>query len=169
MRKVKFLLIFVSIFILFVNLSEAQTSRSGKSKKFKRPPEFNKQGCRLVSYSTIGNKVVTAHYSCFANVTNLTLSQTEIVASCYSDNSGLGNSQTIEVTTEMFDPESDVVTYKYEISGGKIVGVGAKVVWDLSKVKNGTYLITAAVDDGCGYCGKTITKEVKVIECPDFH
>jgi hypothetical protein len=89
MQKTKFFLVFVSMFILFVNLSEGQTSRVNKSKakKFTRPPEINKQGCHLVSFQTNGNKVVTAHYNCAADVTNLTLSQIEIIASCSSQNS----------------------------------------------------------------------------------
>ena len=148
---------------------EAQTSRvsKSKSKKFSRPKQIDKRDCQLVSYSTIGNKVVTAHYNCPANVTNLILSQNEIVASCSSSNSCSDKSQLIKVRTEMADPENDVVTYIYEISGGEIVGVGARVIWDLSSVKPGTYRITAGVDDSCGVCGKTVTKEVKVVECPD--
>jgi hypothetical protein len=45
---------------------------------------------------------------------------------------------------------------------GKIVGYGAKVVWDLTGVKAGTYTITAAANDGCGLCGKFVTKTVVV-------
>ena len=30
----------------------------------------------------------------------------------------------------------------------------------------GTYTITVGVDDGCGVCGKTITREIKVVETP---
>jgi hypothetical protein len=72
------------------------------------------------------------------------------------------------------DPENDTMIYKYEISGGRIlpsdnkpIDRSEKVLWDLSDVKTGTYTITAAVDDGCGFCGKTMTKTVIVKECPD--
>lgn len=88
-----------------------------------------------------------------AYVTNLILSQTEITAD---------DTKEISVSTTHVDPEGDVVTFNYFISGGKIIGQGAKVVWDLSGVKAGTYKITAAVDDGCGFCGKFITKTVVV-------
>lgn len=57
--------------------------------------------------------------------------------------------------------------YDYKVSGGKIIGQGANVVWDLSGVKPGTYTITAAVDDGCGLCGKSIIRTVVVKECPN--
>lgn len=50
------------------------------------------------------------------------------------------------------------------MTGGKIVGQGPNVIWDLSGVEPGTYTITAGVDDGCGVCGKTKTMEIKVIK-----
>ena len=106
------------------------------------------------------------------NVTSLALSKTEVVASCSSSNTAQNNScsaseQLIEVSTEAYNPGIDVLTFNYTVSGGKIIGKGAKVIWDLSGAKPGTYLITAGADDGCGVCGQTITKEVKVIECPN--
>jgi len=42
---------------------------------------------------------------------------------------------------------------------------GGTAIWDLSEVAPGTYKITAAVDNGCGPCGKTETKEVRVLAC----
>lgn len=61
-------------------------------------------------------------------------------------------------------------TFNYTVSGGKIIGadvirfMGANVVWDLSGVEPGIYTITAGADNGCGVCGKTKTREVKIIE-----
>ncbi|MDQ3800096.1 MAG: hypothetical protein M3384_11625 [Acidobacteriota bacterium] len=103
-----------------------------------------------------------------ASVRNLTLSKTEVFSSCPADGKSCsGNEQTIEIFTDGYDPENDVLTYNYNVSGGKIIGQGAKVVWDLSGAKPGTYTITAGVDDGCGVCGRTETKEVRVLECPN--
>jgi hypothetical protein len=105
----------------------------------------------------------------FYNVDTLILSKTEIFATC-SSAGGSADDRSIEVTAtashgnlslDAFD-----IDYRYQVSGGKIVGEGAKVRWDLSSVKPGTYTIIAAVDPGCGVCGRTVTKEVKVIECP---
>ena len=104
----------------------------------------------------------------FPSVINLTLSQTEVIATCpVNNNACSNNAQSIEISTESSDPEDDILVFLYQISGGKIIGKGAKVVWDLSGLKPGTYTIIAAMDDGCGGCGKTVTKEVKVIECPN--
>src|SRR5688572_7883638 len=66
----------------------------------------------------------------------------------------------VEVTTTAEDPEGDVLTYNYTISGGRVVGTGKKVSWSLDGVQPGTYTITAGVDDGCGVCGKTVTQTV---------
>ncbi len=102
-----------------------------------------------------------------ANVTNLVLSATEVTAECNSLNAAqnkncLDGDKKVAVSTTGIDPENDVLTYFYKVSGGKIIGQGAKVIWDLSGVKAGTYTITAAVNDGCGLCGKYITKTVTI-------
>jgi hypothetical protein len=89
-------------------------------------------------------------YNTPANVTGLVLSGIA------------GDKRKIAVVTTAVDPENDVLTYNYKISGGKIVGRGARVMWDLTEVPSGNYTITAAVDDGCGICGKYITKSVTV-------
>ena len=88
-----------------------------------------------------------------AHVTDLTLSASEINET---------SNPTVSVTTLATDPENDVLTYNYSVTGGRIVGTGATVTWDLTGVSPGTYTITAGVDDGCGICGKTMTKTVVV-------
>lgn len=89
----------------------------------------------------------------FANVVALDLDSFEIEAT---------SNTTISVVTTAVDPENDVLTYNYTVSAGKILGAGAKVVWDLTGVAAGTYSITAGVDDGCGICGTTITKSIVI-------
>ena len=100
-----------------------------------------------------------------ANVTDITLDKTEVRQPCpgAETNEPAGSKVEAEVTAE--DPENDILTYNYVISGGRIVGTGKKVVWDLTKATAGTYSITAGVDDGCGICGKTMTKLVKIEVC----
>jgi hypothetical protein len=72
----------------------------------------------------------------------------------------------IGIKTTATDPEGDVMTYNYTVSGGRIIGAGSNVFWDLNRVRPGTYSITAAVDDGCGLCGAKITKAVTVLKDP---
>ncbi len=106
----------------------------------------------------------------FADVTNLELSETRVTGKCPEGQEPLEgqnctDDMAVNVTTTAVDPENDVLTYNYTVSGGRIVGQGANVSWDLTGAAPGTYTITAGVDDGCGVCGKTQTKTITVEEC----
>jgi len=106
----------------------------------------------------------------FANVNSVTLSDTTITLGCrpgYRPREGTtcNDSSSISVATSATDPENDVLTYNYTVSGGRIVGTGANVSWDVGGLAPGTYTITAGVDDGCGLCGKTQTQTITIAEC----
>ncbi len=105
------------------------------------------------------------------SVNSVDLSDTVITLPCpagtKSTSGQCNDNRTIEVRTSASDPENDVLTYNYTVSGGRIVGTGANVQWDLSTAQPGTYTITTGVDDGCGVCGKTETKTIRVEECAD--
>jgi hypothetical protein len=105
----------------------------------------------------------------FANVTGLTISDTTITLPCAPGTVPVAGScndaTTVTVATTAVDPENDVLTYNYTVSGGRIVGTGANVSWDLSGLQPGTYTITAGVDDGCGLCGQTQTRTVTIEAC----
>jgi hypothetical protein len=107
----------------------------------------------------------------FANVESLTLSDSTITLPCppgTSSRSGAcSDSTSINVSTVARDPEGDVLTYNYTVSGGRIVGTGANVSWDVGGLAPGTYTITAGVDDGCGLCGRTQTQTITIAECAD--
>lgn len=103
-----------------------------------------------------------------ADVNSVTLSDTVITLPCppgTSSPNSCSDSRTVSVSTSASDPENDVLTYNYTVSGGRIVGSGANVQWDLSNAQVGTYTITTGVDDGCGICGKTDTKTIRVEAC----
>ncbi|MGQ0541612.1 MAG: hypothetical protein ACT4O9_07160 [Blastocatellia bacterium] len=107
-----------------------------------------------------------------ANVTALTVSDDRITLPCgpgtvSRSGAACNDSTSVNVTTTAVDPDNDVLVYNYTVSGGRIVGQGANVSWDLSGAAPGTYTITAAVDDGCGICGKTETKTVTIEGCID--
>ncbi|MGI8813512.1 MAG: hypothetical protein ACR2IH_13440 [Pyrinomonadaceae bacterium] len=106
----------------------------------------------------------------FANVTALTLSDTTITLPCRPgfrprEGTACNDATTISVQTTAVDPENDVLTYNYTVSGGRIVGTGANVSWDVGGLAPGTYTIVSGVDDGCGLCGKTETKTITIAEC----
>lgn len=105
-----------------------------------------------------------------ANVTALSVSDSTITLGCEPgfrprEGQSCAESTTVSVTTTAVDPENDILTYNYTVSGGRIVGSGANVSWDLSGAAPGTYTITAGVDDGCGLCGQTQTQTVTVAAC----
>jgi hypothetical protein len=105
-------------------------------------------------------------------INNVTFSQGEIMAICLmpkssGDKSCSDLTQSIEISTEAIDPENDTLLYVYKISGGKIIGEGAKVIWNLSGVKPGIYTIIVGADDGGGLYDNVVKKEIKVVECPN--
>ncbi|MBC7899422.1 MAG: hypothetical protein H7070_05160, partial [Saprospiraceae bacterium] len=79
-----------------------------------------------------------------ANVTALTLSDSEIKLACAPgfvprEGQTCSDSTSVNVTTTATDAENDVLTYNYTVSGGRINGTGANVSWDLSGAQAGTY------------------------------
>ena len=68
----------------------------------------------------------------------------------------------VEITAEASDPENDVLTYNYDISGGTIIGKGSNVVWNLTDNEPGRYSLRAWVDDGMGDCGRSLTQTILV-------
>jgi hypothetical protein len=106
-----------------------------------------------------------------ANVNSVTLSDMTITLPCApgtrSRSGGCNDSTTINIATSASDPENDVLTYNYTVSGGRIIGTGANVQWDVTGMAPGTYTVTTGVDDGCGVCGRTDTKTITVEACPD--
>jgi hypothetical protein len=106
-----------------------------------------------------------------ANVDRVTISDTVITLPCppgrRSRSGACNDSSTVSIATTATDPENDVLTYNYTVSGGRILGTGANVQWDLAGVQPGTYTITTGVNDGCGICGKTDTQTIRVEDCPD--
>ncbi len=104
------------------------------------------------------------------SVVAVDLNVSEITASCplaqsTQNNSCQDNSQLIDVSIAAV--ANDKLVFVYQVSGGQIVGKGANVMWNLSGVKVGTNTITVGIDSGDGVIGRTVTKIVKVIECPD--
>ncbi len=109
-----------------------------------------------------------------ANVDSVTLGASTITLPCRNGQVSRSGScpdpnRMVSVATRASDPENDVLTYNYTVSGGRIVGTGANVQWDLSSAQAGTYTIVTGVDDGCGVCGRTDTKTITIRECPDCY
>lgn len=110
-------------------------------------------------------------YGCYnapPTVDDVVLNKTTIIIGCgNAAESCSDDSKNISVITVTTDKENDPLTFQYQITGGKIVGVGAKVLWDLTDVAPGSYTITVGANDGCGICSPTKTQTVVVEECDD--
>ncbi|PYS88824.1 MAG: hypothetical protein DMF62_08795 [Acidobacteria bacterium] len=106
-------------------------------------------------------------YNKSPDVTEITLEKSELHIPPRKENEPrpvFSDELMVGVTVTAEDPEGDVLTYNYTISGGRIVGTGKKVSWSLNGLQPGTYTITAGVDDGCGVCGKTKSETITVIQ-----
>jgi hypothetical protein len=105
-----------------------------------------------------------------ADVTEITISAHELTLPCEpgfrpARDVKVSESMVVDVSVAAEDPENDVLTHNYTVSGGRIIGTGSNVKWNLSGVYPGSYTITAGVDDGCGLCGKTQVRTVTVTSC----
>ncbi len=118
-------------------------------------------------YSEVLTRFVCTWVNSPPTVDDVILDKTTVFIGCNgAENSCSDGNKKISVTTVATDKENDPLTYNYEISGGKIIGNGAKVFWDLAGVEPGTYTITAGANDGSGI-NSTKTQTVVVEECTD--
>jgi hypothetical protein len=107
-----------------------------------------------------------------SDVTDIHLNVSELTKRCAEDagqNSCGDSSMLVAVQIYVNNlSDRDILSYVYGVSGGKIVGVGEKVTWDLSGVEPGTYKITVGVGKGPWVkSGKSMTKTVIVRACPN--
>jgi hypothetical protein len=96
----------------------------------------------------------------------LNLDKTEMTKGCVPSNNN-ENMLRIKVYADVSTNDANYAfLYNYKVSAGKIIGEGKEVIWDLSDLSQGIYTISAFVDNGCGLCGKVITKTISISDCP---
>lgn len=76
-----------------------------------------------------------------------------------------GDGSLIKVKISVVNSRSDELLYQYTVSGGRIIGKGTNVMWDLSGVSEGVYTITVGVAEGSEMAAKTQTETVHVKQC----
>jgi len=142
------------------NFTDPPTKENKTPKVFRSVNKFFKK--------LFGDRKEIANFA--LNVECVEFDKYEVFTACDTENANCAaDSQKISIKTEARSRgflEVDAI-YIYQVSAGKIIGKGQSVVWDLSGLSVGTYTIVIGADDGCGVCGKTVTREVKVIECPN--
>lgn len=62
--------------------------------------------------------------------------------------------------------KSKNLVYDYVVSGGRIIGEGANVVWDFEGTRPGTYSITVKLKESNKFRGKPVTKTFEFRDCP---
>jgi hypothetical protein len=87
-------------------------------------------------------------------------------ASCSAEKSSVYNDSgdTVAVRAQASDPDNDTLNYVWNTNGGSIEGSGPEVRWKSTGVQNGTYTVTAHVEDGHGgtaNCSTDITVETR--------
>jgi hypothetical protein len=102
-------------------------------------------------------------------VEDVILDKTEAILSCYGLGKNIGycteEARKINIHTVAKDAENKDLEFYYLVQGGKVIGRGADVVWDLSDARPGRYLIAVGVGKGGVIKGNLITKSVSVFDC----
>jgi hypothetical protein len=114
-----------------------------------------------------GTRVTNKYHWPVGNVERFELSHEEISTNCSTGNSRCSDKRVIQLSVSSPAFDDTPLEYVYVISGGKIVGKGANVEWDLSTALPGTYTITAKAcipntDPKFGCYGKTETRQVVI-------
>ena len=83
------------------------------------------------------------------------------------------DSSRVQLRADATSPEGRPLRYKWETTGGRVVGEGATTVWDLSGAAPGTYratveasTVTAEANTNDAGCTAFTSTVVQVIECP---
>ena len=129
---------------------------------------FNKDQLSQTKQDFAATPTPTALPDNSAKVESLDLNKTQVIIPCppgINTPEYCSDDMSVDVFTKAIGKNHNALIYKYTISGGKIIGQGAKVKWDLSGVRPGIYEIKAEVDEGCNFCGESVSKIVEVKQC----
>jgi hypothetical protein len=74
------------------------------------------------------------------------------VAACAASPTSVysGSNDPVTVHVNASDPDNDTLTYSYAASGGTVEGTGPDARFNTSGLAEGSYTVTAKVDDGKG-------------------
>ncbi len=92
-------------------------------------------------------------------------------ASCSASASSAytGSGDVVTVSAQASDPDSDTLSYTWSATAGTVDGTGPQVRWNSAGLADGTYTVTAKVDDGKGgtaNCSTDIKLEAKPNRAP---
>lgn len=76
------------------------------------------------------------------------------------------NKPLIKVSTIVKNNKDKDLKFHYFVTGGKIIGEGANIVWDFNGEKPGKYSVTVGIGKESVIKGKTITRTLDFSYCP---
>ncbi len=182
MANLKILILCLCLLILCAVADGKSLAKKIPSQEVSNSTLLNARGFREISQNPFrvvkifikklfGMKTIIVDYNSRPFIDTITLNKTHITTGCQNKDSslksGLENAQMVEATIHAADPDGDSILYYYQITAGKIIGSGTRVIWDLSGVSPGTYQIKVCADDGCGLCEKPVVMEINVVERTD--
>jgi outer membrane protein OmpA-like peptidoglycan-associated protein len=89
-------------------------------------------------------------------------------ASCSASASSVytGSGDVVTVSAQASDPDNDTLSYTWTATGGTVDGTGPQARWNSAGLADGTYTVTAKVDDGKGGTASCST-DIKVEPRPN--
>ncbi len=107
-----------------------------------------------------------------AEIEKIELDKTEVIIPCppiednrFTNNRCFKEDRLVKVFTSVNNPKKLALSYSYTVSGGKIIGVGENVVWDLKGVNSGTFTITVSISGKGRISKETKTQTIKMTAC----
>lgn len=105
-----------------------------------------------------------------AEIEKIELDKTEVIIPCppgfFKNEFCDDYDMSVNISTFVKNPRNLALSFNYTVSGGKIIGEGKDVIWDLKGVYRGIYTITVSIS-GKGKVSKTTeTRTLKIISCP---
>jgi outer membrane protein OmpA-like peptidoglycan-associated protein len=85
-----------------------------------------------------------------------------------ADKTEVYSGDTVGLMANATDPDGDVLVYTWTATSGRVIGSGSNVSFDTTGLVDGTYTITATVDDGFRHiveCSVSITVKPRPNEC----
>jgi hypothetical protein len=107
-----------------------------------------------------------------AEIQSVKLDRNEVVIPCPPDKSNIKRENSVcdddgsvNIKATASNPQNSQFDYYYTVSGGKITGRGANVIWDLTGAREGDYTISVQVGNEYQFSDKTITETIRVRDC----
>lgn len=106
-----------------------------------------------------------------ASPVELSLDRVELLLPCSPGNKThlveCSNGLTVKIETKVNHQTIETLNYNYQVTGGKILGTGSKVNWNLDSLQPGTYKISVSVHDGSGEVKGDASRIINVRACSD--